>query len=202
MGESSQFKRTTRAICHALMTLLKNQPFENITVQDILDATPVTRSTFYKHFHDKYEIVEQMQDFYLTNQYEIRHLLLTNPRSPALTDAFLANREILEVLLKVHTDKVDIRQTLADQAKAYYLDNIDSPNKEIEAQVYAHALTAFQLSNDMKGDFVFRYMDDIFISSFLMLVGLPGDEEIINLVHKKLEQKEKLRAENNKKTAP
>lgn len=203
MGESSQFKRTTRAICHALMTLLKSQPFESITVQDILDATPVTRSTFYKHFHDKYEIVEQMQDFYLTSQHEIRDLLLTNPRSPALTNAFLVNRELLDVLLKVRTDKVDIRQMLANQARTYYLENIDSPMNEIEAEVYAYALTAFRLSNDIKGDFVFRYMDDVFISAFLMLLGLPGDEEITRLIHKKLDQKERLRSENNaQKTAP
>jgi len=195
MSESSQFKRTTRAICHALMSLLKTQTFESITVQDILDATPVTRSTFYKHFHDKYEIVEQMQDYYLANQHEIRHLLLTNPRSPALTDAFLANKELLEVLLKVHTDKVDIRQKLAEQAREYYLTNIDSPHKELEAEVYSHALTAFQLSNDRKGEFAFRYMDNVFISSFLMLLGLPNDEEIIKLIHKKLEQKEKNRAD-------
>ena len=43
------------------MKLLKTKPFEKITVQDILDETPVTRSTFYKHYHDKYEIAEKMQ---------------------------------------------------------------------------------------------------------------------------------------------
>jgi len=198
MSESSQFKRTTRAISHALMSLLKTKSFDDITVQDILDATPVTRSTFYKHFHDKYEIVEKMQDFYLSNQHEIRHLLLTNPRSPGLADAFLANRELLEVLLKVHTDKVDIRQMLANQAREHYLSNIDSPNNQIEAEVYAHALTAFQLANDRKGDFAFRYMDDTFIAAFLMLLGLPGDADIIELVHKKLDEKEKKRSEKNK----
>ena len=198
MSESSQFKRTTRAICHALMSLLKTKSFDDITVQDILDATPVTRSTFYKHFHDKYEIVEQMQDFYLSNQHEIRRLLLTNPRSPALTDAFLANKELLEVLLKVHTDKVDIRQALANQAIEYYLANIDNPTKELEAQIYSHALTAFQLSNNLKGEFAFRYMDDVFISAFLMLLGLPGDEEITQLIHRKLDEKEKKRADKKK----
>lgn len=189
MSESSQFKRTTGAICHALMSLLKIKPFEKITVQDILDTTPVTRSTFYKHFHDKYEIVEKMQEHYLSNQFEIRKLLLVDPRSPELQKAFLSSQELLNALLKVRTEKVDIRQALAKQCEAYYLAQSDSPNKEIEAQVYAHALTAFQLSNDKKNNFSFDYMDDVFISAMLMLLGLPRDEEIIKLLHKKLAAK-------------
>lgn len=189
MSESSQFKRTTGAICHALMSLLKLKPFEKITVQDILDTTPVTRSTFYKHFHDKYEIVERMQEYYLSNQFEIRKLLLTDPRSQELQKAFVSSHEILEALLKVRTEKVDIREALAHQSRTYYLSKVDSPNKEIEAQVYAHALTAFQLANESKSSFSFDYMDDIFISAMLMLLGLPGDEEIIKLLHKKLAAK-------------
>lgn len=188
-NQSPQFKRTTRAICHALMTLLKTRPFDEITVQDILDATPVTRSTFYKHFHDKYEIVEQMQEYYLSNQFEIRHLLLTEPRSPKLTDAFLTNRELLDILLKVHTEKVDIRQKLANQAKEHYLSRVNSPTANLEAEVYSHAQTAFQIANDKRIDFEFSYMDDIFISAFLMLLGLPNDEEITTLIHKKLAEK-------------
>ena len=186
MSAAGSYTRNQRAITHALMSLLKLKPFEKITVQDILDATPVTRSTFYKHFHDKYEIVEQMQEYYLSNQYQIRNLILTNPRSAELQEAFLANQELLNALLKVHTEKVDIRQALADQAESYYRDNVNSPNSEVEAQVYAHALTAFQLSNYRKNNFNFDYMDDIFISSMLMLLGIPGDEDVIRLLHKKM----------------
>ena len=51
MQTNPQYIRTDKAIKQALITLLKNKPFEKITVQDILDETPVTRSTFYKHFH-------------------------------------------------------------------------------------------------------------------------------------------------------
>ena len=56
MQQNPQFLRTDKAIKQALIHLLNVKPFEKITVQDILDETPVTRSTFYKHFHDKYEM--------------------------------------------------------------------------------------------------------------------------------------------------
>ena len=67
MQENPQFLRTDKAIKQALITLLRTKPFEKITVQDILDETPVTRSTFYKHYHDKYEIVERMQKEYFSS---------------------------------------------------------------------------------------------------------------------------------------
>ncbi len=78
MSESPQFIRTDKAIKQALITLLKNKPFEKITVQDILDETPVTRSTFYKHFSDKYEIVEKLQEDFFVSQMEIRKALFEN----------------------------------------------------------------------------------------------------------------------------
>ena len=68
MQNNPQFVRTDKAITQALISLLKVKPFEKITVQDILDETPVTRSTFYKHFHDKYEIAEKMQQEFFEAQ--------------------------------------------------------------------------------------------------------------------------------------
>jgi len=59
MHVSTQFARTDKAIQTAMVHLLKSKPFEKITVQDILDETPVSRATFYKHYRDKYEIVEK-----------------------------------------------------------------------------------------------------------------------------------------------
>ena len=59
MSNNPQFQRTDKAIMQAMVSLLKKKSFEKITVQDILDETPVTRATFYAHYHDKYEVVEK-----------------------------------------------------------------------------------------------------------------------------------------------
>ena len=76
MQNNPQFVRTDKAITQALISLLKVKPFEKITVQDILDETPVTRSTFYKHFHDKYEIAEKMQqEFFEAQAHSKKHFM-------------------------------------------------------------------------------------------------------------------------------
>ena len=38
--------------------LIMKMPFEKITVKMITDGADVIRPTFYKHFQDKYEIIE------------------------------------------------------------------------------------------------------------------------------------------------
>lgn len=191
MQDNTQFARTDKAITRALISLLQFKSFEKITVQDILDETPVTRSTFYKHFHDKYEVAEKMQADFLSAQIFIREKLLTNPASfsVALQQHIQQNHEIMLALSKIRTEKVDLRGALAEKLEAHYLDRSDSPQREIEAQVYAQALTAFQLANKKKGDFTFEYMNNVFISAMLMIIGLPDDPDILQLIRQKLSEK-------------
>lgn len=64
MEKQTRLIRTKKAITNAFISLLEEKPFEKITVQDILDKTPVTRATFYSYFSDKYEIVEKMHEYF------------------------------------------------------------------------------------------------------------------------------------------
>ncbi|MBQ8519537.1 MAG: TetR/AcrR family transcriptional regulator [Agathobacter sp.] len=187
MQNNPQFVRTDKAITQALISLLKEKPFEKITVQDILDETPVTRSTFYKHYHDKYEIVEKMQEEFFSTQMEIRKAAHENPSmfSQTLIKSSHQTRELMEALLKVHTENVDLRQAMATQSEEYYLASSISPNKKVEAQIFAQAVTAFQISADNTEDFSFEYMHDVFISVMLKLLGLSEDEELRKLLKKK-----------------
>lgn len=191
MSDSTQFKRTDKAITNALISLLKVKPFEKITIQDILDEAPVTRSTFYKHFHDKYEIAEKMQNDFLSAQMTIREELLGNPTtySTELQKIFLQNEEFMSALLKIHTEKVDLRQAIAGQLETYYKNSTDSPNLNVEAAVYAQALTAFQLANKKRFDFSFDYMNDVFISVMLKLLGITDTKETRNFLKKKIAAK-------------
>ncbi|WP_256084703.1 TetR/AcrR family transcriptional regulator, partial [Staphylococcus aureus] len=42
-----------------MITLLKEQHIEDITVTDICDKSDIVRRTFYAHFNDKYDLVER-----------------------------------------------------------------------------------------------------------------------------------------------
>jgi len=53
-----------RAIIEALDELLENMSFEDVQVQDICDKAQVSRTTFYRHFRDKYDLVNWTYEHY------------------------------------------------------------------------------------------------------------------------------------------
>ena len=190
MKENPQFQRTDKAIKQALISLLRTTPFEKITVQNILDETPVTRSTFYKHYHDKYEIAERMQDDYFALQADLSVAARKSPYlfSSSVINQIKHNRELLEALLQIHTEKVDIRQALANQSKEHYLSTTNGANAFVEAEIYSQTVTAFQLAYCENENSSFSNMYEIYISVFLKLLGLADDKELRQLLSQKILQ--------------
>lgn len=194
MSENPQFLRTDKAIMQALISLMREKPFEKITVQDILDETPVTRATFYAHYHDKYEIVERMLAHFFAMKEAARLKISTAPASRTqefVQKTFLDNRELIEALQKIHTEKVDFRQAVANELEQEYLAASNSPSKKIEARIYAQALTEMHLSfiSEEHPDFSVEHVNQIFIAVAMKLLNLTGDKETWNFLNKKVSQK-------------
>lgn len=192
MSESPQFHRTGKAITQALIDLLHTKPFEKITVQDILDKTPVTRATFYAHFHDKYEIVEKMMDRFFEALSQIRSKVRDVHHSSAQTELqtfFLAHRELTQALLKIHTEKVDFRQAFAKELEQEYLVSADSPTSRIEARVYAQALTEMYLAflDESPSNFSLERTQEVFLAVALKLLTLSDDQETRRYLSRRLE---------------
>lgn len=57
--EDLRVRRTHKLLWEALMAELSQRPFEEITVKEICERAMVHRSTFYKHYEDKYALLEQ-----------------------------------------------------------------------------------------------------------------------------------------------
>jgi AcrR family transcriptional regulator len=57
-----RIRRTRVLLQDALFNLLKNKPFESITVQDITTEATVSRATFYSHYLDKHDLLNGMTD--------------------------------------------------------------------------------------------------------------------------------------------
>lgn len=187
MKDNPQFLRTDKAIRQALITLLKNKPFEKITVQDILDETPVTRSTFYKHYHDKYEIVEKMQEEFLASQSILSKEFHANPTTGFMTlqKKLHEHHEIMETLLRVHTEKVNLREELAKYSEEYYLTRSNHPDKYIQAKVFSRMMTEFQITEQSMEHATLEYMHDTIISVMFMALGISEDAELREYIKSK-----------------
>src|SRR5215472_15964206 len=69
-AEDPRVKRTQKGLWEALRTLLEERSFEQIGVTDICEAATINRTTFYKHFESKYELLS----------YGLKHDLETTQR--------------------------------------------------------------------------------------------------------------------------
>lgn len=191
MKNHSRAIRTSKAITNAFIALLKEKPFEKITIQDILDKTPVTRGTFYSYFSDKYEIVEKMYERFFEIREEIRNKLKeTSPEQAKeiLRKSANDNRDLLEALVKVRTEQLDIRKIIASDLEEFYLRDADSPGKNTEAKIYAQARTEAYLAflYDDHMDYSLEYMNHIYLAVALKLLRLSDDLETVEFLKKKL----------------
>jgi len=54
--------RTDHAIRRALVELVEEKGFDAVTVRDIVSRADINRGTFYLHYKDKYDLVEQIEE--------------------------------------------------------------------------------------------------------------------------------------------
>src|SRR4030081_5773 len=63
--EDQRVRRPRDRLGDALVELLVQKPFDDITVQDVLDCAGVSRSTFYTHYRDKNDLfLSDAEDFF------------------------------------------------------------------------------------------------------------------------------------------
>lgn len=55
--EDIRVTKSKRDLCNALIELMKTTSFKKITVGDICSAAMINKMTFYKHYADKYELL-------------------------------------------------------------------------------------------------------------------------------------------------
>ena len=187
MSDNPQYIRTNRAIIQSFIRLLARKPFEKITVQDILDETPVTRATFYAHFRDKYEIAEKMQAYFIETRKKIRQELTSASAQEVLQNSIHFSKDYTDALLKIHTENVDFRKVLANELSKEYMDNSDSPTKEIESRIYAQANVELYLAAMEQGcqDFTPEQPLKILLPVAISLLHLSGDEQTVKFLTEK-----------------
>jgi len=90
-----RIRRTRDTLGDALVELIQEKPFDEITVQQILDRAGVGRSTFYEHYRHKDDLfLSDVEDFF-----EMLSTMLTRGGAPAERLAPLA--ELLSHLVDV-----------------------------------------------------------------------------------------------------
>lgn len=75
--------KTQSALMNSFLELLKTKNFKQITVQDLCDRAMVRRSTFYRHYNDKYDLLNEIVGNFFNKIHESHSdsLLVKQPQS-------------------------------------------------------------------------------------------------------------------------
>ena len=57
MTESNKRQKTKQAIENAMVQLLTEQPFDQISTVKLAETARISRSSFYTHYKDKYDML-------------------------------------------------------------------------------------------------------------------------------------------------
>ena len=144
--------KTRENIKTSFINLLLIKDFKDITIQNIIDEALIGRSTFYDHYCDKYDLLKQLVDelitdfrFYIKGRFNIKsHDDFIN-FFLSIIDFYSKQRNKLLALLKVHTESVDLYNSIINILKetcSSYFDNMLIKNnfnipKEFFCRMYA-----------------------------------------------------------------
>ena len=139
------------AICDALLELLSVQSFESISVKEICIAAQVHRSTLYRYYSDKFEVLKESLQLVLATLEREISLFRTEPRDKICEQVFkfVARYHFLfeKILLTDDSSKLRpiLQAILIENAPAVILKgktNPEDPAREIIANYYSGAVLA------------------------------------------------------------
>ena len=71
MGLDARVRYTKMVIQQNFVALLKQKPLNKITVKEICEKAEINRATFYKYYADAYELLEKMEEQFLSELMEV-----------------------------------------------------------------------------------------------------------------------------------
>ncbi|NDI36019.1 TetR/AcrR family transcriptional regulator [Chengkuizengella sediminis] len=151
--------RTRKLIRGAFLKLIQQKGFDSITIQNIADEAMINRATFYLHYQDKYDLLEQMMDSVLNElmniydpknhiekkQIKIKKIQMTVQK---VYENVEKHRSFYQVMFGEH-GIYDFRNKLEDVIVRKFEDNLielgmDDTDFKIPKKIYIHfASSAF-----------------------------------------------------------
>ena len=141
---SSQLTR--RAIAESLIKLLNDKPLDKITVKNVVEECGINRNTFYYHYRDIYDLVEdilnheaekvikeykepsnwvegfiQSAQFALNNKKALYHIYNSVERNMLERYLFRVSKNVMLTAVKSHADGLDVAQEDIQYIAMFYM---------------------------------------------------------------------------------
>lgn len=116
MKTDARVRYTKRALKDSLLRLMSDKPVKEITVKEVCDGAELNRATFYKHYQNCYDLLEQIENELIEeyvaslkyiDSYDVTDLIA------AIFDLIDSNIELCRLLIFNNTDGAIIKKLIA-----------------------------------------------------------------------------------------
>lgn len=121
MPEDKRVRKTKKYVKEALITLLEEKPFEQITVTELCARSDISRITFYAHYGDKYELVDEMFAEMLENATRDYYGMQKENNPENETEQTFCN--LLDCIINLYNENMSLltRTTIHQNPYMYYM---------------------------------------------------------------------------------
>ncbi len=115
MKSDARVRYTKQTLKNALLSLLENKTIKQITVKEVCEIAELNRATFYTHYADCYDLLEQIENELLSDYTESLKYLKTFDATNmiiAIFDMIEKNIELCQTLIFHHTDADIIKKMI------------------------------------------------------------------------------------------
>jgi len=138
-------KYTRQVLMDSLITLLKTKQISAITVKEICERADINRSTFYTHYKDHFDLLEQIEEEIITDltmylsQYNFEQEREALKMTEKLLEYVVSKYEIFQTLLNENADHSFERRVM-DVARSFRIQS-QITNDEVDADISEYAIT-------------------------------------------------------------
>lgn len=157
MAEKKEYRsavRSRRLINQAFLELLREKPFEKITVTDIVKRADINRSTFYAHYPDVRGLVEVLMDHAVNSSIELVAGL-------SFQDIFTDPMPFLKGLSDIGTENMELYRLLG--GSDFALKQVE----KLKTILIAKAITTVDIPETIRQSNIFHIHINFFIGGIL-----------------------------------
>lgn len=151
---SKKVVRSKKLFKHTLLTLLKKKHFDEITITEIVKEAGYNRGTFYFHYEQKEDLLEEIIDDvfdelhkafrhgYMNYDKEVNILELS---TIALFDHFIEYKEFYQIMLGGNINH-NFQDKMIDTMKKHFREDIDFTANDVDSNIDIELFYTYRVS--------------------------------------------------------
>ncbi len=145
--QDRRVRRTQHLLARALIALTLEKGYEVVTIRDITERADIGYATFFRHYHDKDELLKDVLDVVLTELISLLYPALPDA-DPAAIGVLLfryvaAHSEVVRVLLRSH---VLLQRIIEIATQNVANDHTPLPDSAVPLEIAAHHIVTSSIS--------------------------------------------------------